>query len=597
MTPLCRSRARLVGPLCLAVGFAGSLAWPDAAEAAAAAAVQPGPLLVEPPTPQAFAFRWTIGGDDNSNASVGIRYRLVGSETWRTGLGLMRVGLESRQPKRRIRPDVVMAGSLVGLRADSRYEIRLELADPDGGGTLRELALRTAAEPRLPGDLRHRRVVPRSDELPSPGQGSDALPFNGLRAAAAAARPGDLLLLAPGRYLGGGLRWPTSGDPGRPIVLQGDGRGAAVLDGGGDAFLLDLSGRHHVWVRGLELGNAETLILADRAQDLVVQGNRLHVVRAGYVAKGAVGAESVGHFVVDNRFLGPTLWPRSKGIEHIFGIGLSGSGHVIAHNRMENLGDCIRGAWVDGGDGLLSASDINHNDLQSCTDDGIEVDHADANVRVFANRITNSFAAISLQPIFGGPVYLYRNLMHNTLYSPFKLHNNTSGVVMIHNTSIRAGIPFFIRTSTESVRDSMTRNNLFVGTEGPAIVSTATMIGSDFDGDGYVWQEGDFGVWNGKTYGTPAEAKAEGAVYGRIGALRLALSGLFDPDLASIDDVERRYASDDNAPSLAAGSPAIDRGVPIPTFNDDFEGGGPDLGCCEQGMALPTVGPRPPFAD
>ena len=597
MTPRRRPRASLFGLLCLAFGLAGSPAWPDAAEAATAAAVRPGPLLVEPPTPQALAFRWTIGGDDNGNASVAVRYRLAGSETWRKGLGLMRVGLESRQPKRRIRPDVVMAGSLVGLRADSRYEVRLELTDPDGGGRLRALTLRTAAEPSLPGDLRRRRVVPRSDDLPSPGRGTAEAPFNGLRAAAEAAQPGDLLLLAPGRYLGEGLRWPTSGDPGRPIVLQGDGQGAAILDGGGEALLLDLSGRHHVWVRRLELSNAETLILADRAQDLLVQGNRLHVSRAGYVAKGAVGGESVGHFVLDNRFLGPTLWPRSKGIEHIFGIGLSGSGHVIAYNRMENLGDCIRGAWVDGGDGLLSASDIHHNDLQSCTDDGIEVDHADANVRVFGNRITNSFAAISLQPIFGGPVYLYRNLIHNTLYSPFKLHNNTSGVVMIHNTSVRAGIPFFIRTSTESVRDSMTRNNLFVGTEGPAIVSTATMIGSDFDADGYIWQEGDFGVWNGKTYGTPAEAKAEGAVYGRIGALRLALPGLFDPELAPIDDEERRYGSRDNAPRLAAESLAIDRGVPMPTFNDDFEGDGPDLGCCEQGVGLPAVGPRPPFAD
>ena len=411
------------------------------------------------------------------------------------------------------------------------------------------------------------------------GQGTREAPFRGLQVALAAARPGDLLALAAGVYRPAvPLRLP-SGSADGPIVVQGEGPGAVVLDGGGADLLLDLSDGEQIWVRSLLLRNAQTLILADRAR---------------YVSSGAVGDQSLGHYLLDNRFLGPTRWPRSKGIEQIFALALSGSGHVVAHNLMENLGDCIRGAWADGGDGLLSASDIHHNDLVSCTDDGIEVDHADANVRVFGNRITNSFAAISLQPIFGGPVYLYRNRIYNTLYAPFKLHNNTAGVFMIHNTSIRAGIPFFIRTSTETVRDSLTRNNLFVGTSGPALTSTARMIGNDFDADGYAWREGPFAQWNGAIYATAAEARASGDLYRRFGASRLPTQGLFAAEVLPLTDETRRFAGPDNRPLLAADSPALDRGVPLPGFNDEFRGEAPDLGCCEQGTALPAVGPRPP---
>ena len=562
---------------CLVCGLA-SLAETAAAAGSGDPGVRPGRLFVERPTPQALAFRWPIDGDNNGNAKVSLRYRSQGAEAWRSGLDLSRVGLESRAPKRRPRGSVLLAGSLVGLAPGRHYEVELALTDPDGGGETRSLTLRTASEPRLPSGLRRRYIEPDPGGTGGGGQGSQSEPFRGLSAAAAAAQPGDLLLLAPGTYRAVAIAPARSGKPGAPIVFEAANEGPVTLDGGGNDVLLELSDRRQIWVRGLSLKNADTLIRADRAREIVVQGNRFEVDRAGYVSSGAVADESYGQFILDNHFIGPTEWPRSKGIEHIFGVALSGSGHVIAYNRMESLGDCIRGAWADGGDGLLSASDIHHNDLQSCTDDGIEIDHADANVRVFANRITNSFAAISFQPVFGGPVYVYRNRIYNTLYSPFKLHNDTSGVLMMHNTSVRSGIPFFIRTSTESVRDSLTRNNLFVGTEGPALNSTATMIGNDFDSDGYAWSLGDFAHWNGKAYGTIAAARRDGKIYRHHGATRLQARELFAGGLLPIPDESNEYDGSANRPALEIGSPAVDRAVRVPGFNDAFVGEAPEIG-------------------
>jgi len=89
-----------------------------------------------------------------------------------------------------------------------------------------------------------------------------------------------------------------------------------------------------------------------------------------------------------------------------------------------------------------SASDIHNNDVDASTDDGIEGDYADTNVGIFRNRITNAFSGISAQPSHGGPLYVFRNVINNMLYSPFKLHNDTSGVLIFHNTSraVDAGI-------------------------------------------------------------------------------------------------------------------------------------------------------------
>lgn len=143
---------------------------------------------------------------------------------------------------------------------------------------------------------------------------------------------------------------------------------------------------------------------------------------------------------MDNVFTGTTRWPRSAGIEEVYGINITGAGHVVAHNLIRNVGDGVH----NGDNGRMSASDIHNNEIDVCTDDGIEIDYADTNVRVFRNRITNCFAGISAQPVHGGPAYVFRNLIFNVQYSPFKLHNHTAGLLLFHNTSVTSGLPFSI---------------------------------------------------------------------------------------------------------------------------------------------------------
>ena len=69
------------------------------------------------------------------------------------------------------------------------------------------------------------------------------------------------------------------------------------------------------------------------------------------------------------------------------------------------------------------------------------MDYSERNIRCFSNRMTNVFQGISMQPVYGGPVYVFRNVMDNVAVETFKLHNSPSGCLMFHNTSVKKGMP------------------------------------------------------------------------------------------------------------------------------------------------------------
>ncbi|HEY7041807.1 MAG TPA: hypothetical protein VID28_23255 [Methylomirabilota bacterium] len=568
----------LLGVIAIAAGACGQTTTsaspsPPAAAAAAATAnnaARPGEPVAEPATFHSLGVRWPVRGDANVNAMIGVHYRATGEAVWREALALFRTDPKSVPPENHVADGWLFAGSIVDLAPDTEYEVVLTLQDPDGGSVQRTLTMRTTAEPREPAGMRVRHVVPAASGDGGPGTGSRDDPFRGLRAAQAAAVPGDLFLLHAGVYAEGTWTVDHHGTAERPIIYRGAGDGDAVLDGGGRERLVSANRVRHVWLERLTLRHAEYLFVGHQGSHFVIRHCRLEVTGTGITAINGGYEESRGFVITDNVIQGPTTWPRSRGIESVNGVLISGAGHVVAYNRMSNLGDGVHGT----GHGRLAASDINNNDIDASTDDGIEGDYADTNVRIYRNRITNAFSGISAQPSLGGPMYVFRNAIYNVLYSPFKLHNDTSGVLIFHNTSVRSGVPWLIDPAGETVNDVVTRNNLFIGTQAPALRSTGVMIRCHFDRDGYGGAGG------------PGEPYAPG------GAVVVAARGNFAGGLEPPRDPERRQPSASVDLRLAPRSRAVDAGVRLPNFNDVFTGTGPDLGCCEVGQPLPHYGPR-----
>jgi hypothetical protein len=543
---------------------------PATASAGAANASRPGEPVAEPATFHSLGVRWPVHDDANVDAAIGVHYRPKGESAWREGLALFRTDPGSVPAENRVPDGWLFAGSIVDLTPDTEYEVALTLEDPDGGSVRRALTMRTTAEPREPAGMRVRHVVPAAPGDAGPGTGSRDDPFRGLRAAQAAAAPGDLFLLHAGVYAEGTWTIEHHGTAARPIIYRGAGDGDTVLDGGGRERLVSANRVRHVWLERLTLRGADYLFVGHWGSHFVIRHCRLEVTRTGITAINGGYEESRGFVITDNIIQGPTTWPRSRGIEGITGVLISGAGHVVAYNRMSNLGDGVHGTEH----GRLAASDINNNDIEASTDDGIEGDYADTNVRIYRNRITNAFAGISAQPSLGGPIYVFRNAIYNVLYSPFKLHNDTSGVLIFHNTSVRSGIPWLIDPAGETVNDVVTRNNLFIGTRPPALRSSGNMIRCSFDRDGY------------------GGAGEPGVLYGRGGAVVVRARGNFASGPEAPENPESRYPGGAVDLRLDPRSRAVDAGLRLPNFNDAFTGKGPDLGCCEVGSPLPHYGPR-----
>ncbi|MBI4617653.1 MAG: right-handed parallel beta-helix repeat-containing protein [Planctomycetes bacterium] len=539
-------------------------------------ATVPGEVTLPYPTLVHLSIEWEVVGDDDCDGVVAVRFRATGERSWRDGMPLRRVpagrGQETEVPfewKNR------HAGSLFGLAPGTEYEIELALVDPDGGSARRSVRARTRPVPRAMPGARIRRAGPAN-----------------LEATAAGAAPGDVILLAAGRY--GEFAAPRDGEPGKPIVYRADGE--AVFE---RVYLTD---RKHVHVEGLVVEGSIELLGAEEC------AVRRCVVRTGERDHG-IGARSkpgcTNCYIADNVVEGTTPWTSeamgANGKNFGEGIEITGPGNVICHNRVSGFRDCIS-TMEDGGAALQVSIDIYGNDISIGADDGIEADFCMGNCRIVGNRLTNCFTGLSSQPGLGGPTYFIRNAMYNLAYVPFKLHRYSTGDVFLHNTVVKVGDGMACFASQPFDR-ALFRNNLCIGGpggagwggygagDGLAACLEAPGPACDFDFDAL------------GTHGTPFAGKFGGQRFSSLAELRRgphemhavqvgldAFRGVEfpDPPVPTRDPPDLRPRP---------GSAVVDAACPIPNVNDRFAGRGPDIGAYEAGEPLPLYGPRPEGVD
>jgi hypothetical protein len=591
---LFRGSARSLFVFCLLTG--ALFARPGAAGENASS--PSGEVFKELPTLHCLGMRWAIKGDANQNATIEVRYRQTGTDEWKNGFPLFRTRPNTHASNmskiHTVAGGWMFAGSIVGLEQDTEYEVKLNLKDPDGGEAEQTVKMKTWAEPKEPPDMTVKHVVPGNGG----GSGTEADPYKGLQAADAAAQPGTLFLLRTGTYVKDQCPENTwtitqSGAPGKPIIYRAAGDGDVLLDGGGDSKTpgraVSANKIKQVWFEGVIFQGREYAIVAHEGSNWVIRRCRFRNMTKGFTAHNGGYDVSQYFFIVDNVFEGPTTWPRSKGIEPYGATKISGAGHIIAYNYFHNLGDATHGT----AHGSLSASDLHNNDIFVCTDDGLETDHSDFNVRVFNNRIINVAHAITSQPAHGGPTYVFRNFIYNATYSPFKLHNHTSGVLFFHNTCLRKGECFKIIPGRDTVNYLFSRNNLFLGSGGTALFTSGVMRGCDLDADGYGGWSGAFAVWNGKRWVDEAAAKAAGEIYKDVGAFKIDPQTCFADGLLPPANPDQAYKGNELNFRLSEKSDALDKGVVLFNFSDGFKGAAPDLGALELGDDPPHFGPRP----
>ena len=357
-------------------------------------AVTAGKIETELPTLHFLGYRWFISGDDNGNAMVAVSYREVGEGTWLEAMPLRRVEVAAMEERRPPEGQGLFAGSIGFLRADTEYEVRLVLSDPDGGRSIETIRQRTWKEPVAPRPMRLVHVIPGSGG----GIGTETDPFRGLNTAADAVRPGDFILVHAGVYRDT-ISITRSGTPEAPIVWRGAGDGDAIIEGtqGGprnDArdIIITMYGVRYVFFEKLIFSNSHWAFHASNSSHITIRRCQFKDVAYGYFAD----AQQERVFLCDNLIEGTESWVKTRDGNRFEnrGIDISGTGHVICYNRIRNFGDGvdIRPAYP------IRAIDIHNNDISECTDDAIELDFSEHNIRAYTNRITNVGMGISFQP-------------------------------------------------------------------------------------------------------------------------------------------------------------------------------------------------------
>ena len=527
---------------------------------------------------------WEITGDDNLDSTMTLEFRPAGTSDWKMAA-----------PAMRAYPSVIVNGSPLGLNSWAAsamfvdpgvsYELRMTLTDPDGGGTTRTTTATTRTQPVADPTGRQLSVVPGAGG----GDGSTVSPFRGLQAAADAAAPGDVFHVAAGTY--DGFTITTSGTATRPISFIGPESGQAIVDGRGtDREVIAIGAfdtpTGYVIVRNLVIQNGRWGIDAQRTHNIVIEDNTIREVDFGVYNRRGFGDES-NQTVCNNTITGRTAWPQS-GIPSERGIDLRGTGNVACYNRVTYFGDCIS---VQPSTGPSYGNDVYGNDAAYCVDDGIEIDYNRANVRVWRNRVTNARMGISVQPIYGGPAYLFRNELFNLESNPIKLNNSPSGLIVAHNTAVKhnnglsdPGVPW---------TNAVFRNNLFLGTAYAFEFTTTPPSGfRDFDYGGWGTTRAVGGAshpyfkWDNVRYDRitdlPAGVEDHGTAVG--------FSDLADASLTASWDVPATPGSRDLR--LSAASAGINSGTTLANLNDAFVINAlPDLGAFEKDEPLPHYGP------
>lgn len=539
-----------------------------------------------------IGLRFQVTDDDDLDSSCTVRYRLTGSQSWKEGMPLLRThpDIVYEGNDTHVRPDNRFAGSLFFIDPGTSYDIELVLSDPDGGGETRMVTVITGKEQMASPSSTQRYVEPGNGG----GAGTKTDPYQGLQEACDNAMPGDVFNVSAGIYNAFSLT--TSGQKGKPIVLRGavnpnlspvDSEWTIIDGGNTDRGVLTIgeyAGQtSNIIVENMVIQNGRWGIDAQNTQHIRISNNVIRDVDYGYYNRRDNGLDGY-QMLSDNLVTGRTLWPGS-GIPSERGIDLRGTGNIVCYNSVKNFGDGI--SIQPFSDSYGFSNDIYGNDIANIVDDPIEIDYNSCNTRVWRNRVVNGRMGVSLAPVYGGPVYIFRNEFFNLESSAYKMNRNPAGLYIIHNTSVKLSNG----TSSDSGwQNTYLRNNVIIGTR-YVFEEYGLVAGSidnwDYDALGTTYSS--FAKWDGTRYNSIAELRAASGIEAH--SVAISINDLVNTTLPSSYGDGITPGSYDM--SLKNGVAAIDAGETLPNINDPFvTDGKPDCGAFEYGKAMPLYGPR-----
>lgn len=603
-------------------------------------------FIIEPPTLRCAGFEWIIYGDENRNAAVSVTYRKKGNTAWQDALPLLRIGGEKiygHDQRWVYITKQMFAGSVFNLEEGTVYECKFSLSDPDGveGRTEQTVFVQTKAEPKpyAYGQVYH--VYPPSHKGPK-----ESPAFTGLNEAyygggntgdwwnvpEPRVQPGDVILVHAGLYKGNRMRYADTlaldfhgayvltqkGTPEKPITIKAAGDGEVIFDGDDAYRLFDVMAADYHYFEGLTIRNTDVAFYAGLKRVMGSSGltvKRCKIEDVG-IAVMTYSADSKDFYIADNVMIGrhdpDTLigwygFDKPAPLTSYYAIKVYGQSHVVCHNYIAYFHDgiCVDTHGLPEAGKECVSIDFYGNDIFNVSDDFIEADGGVHNIRVFENRGINAYhAALSAQPVFGGPVYFIRNICYNIPGTALKYMIRPAGIFTYQNT-------FIAEASISPFSNGHFRNNLFLGPDDnrPALNSATLTNYSTMDYNGYRKKKGSqvnyrlkYPLQDSLNHADEKELplvelftlndfrKKTGY---ELHGVELDYDGIFENvPLPNPQQKGHVYAVKGLDFRLKPSGKAIDAGCMLPNITDTYSGKAPDFGAIEYGQPPLQYGPR-----
>ncbi len=575
-------------------GQPASLAAPEAEPASEAGFVEtPADIAAvkqDEPTPEQIAIYIPLGGELAAD-SARVRFRRKGTTAWQLAHPLYRIRPEWNAGGAPVPPVAALAGTLFDLEPGTTYEIEIDLVGD---------------APR-----RFRRVMATRALPPPAGRKTHSVePTDDLQAAFDKLAAGDVLELANGTYQVEGLQFRASGSARRPIYVRGASREGVVIKNA-TGIILQIVAASHVIFENLTLeGSGKDS--GTKAKSIGVSfwsdGKYSHVTFRQLAIRGVdmgiVGwAPLRAVLVYDNELKGNNPWTRPFIDTNLTwnddGLRLPGEGNCGFNNTLYGFGDSVAVK-----NGVFSAAVYFYRNLILASgDDAFEGDFATRNIGFYDNYIRNAATFFSIDPLWGGPLYSFRNIVINTVRGPFKWNDTGSGFLVYNNTILRTKGDrewAFVQFNNGALRGWSYRNNLLHSVGGSDKLMALESAGNDpVDFTHNAWYP-DGAIW----------WTASGGSFSSLLGAKLGLaptSPLFgDSPRRHDDDVLMRarpfvepaplgpdYSTEVKSfyiPTPRDSAAIKHAGVEIPGITDGFTGRAPDIGAVIEGRPQPVWG-------
>ena len=440
------------------------------------------------PTIECIGVTSSFTGDNNQNNNATLEYRESGTSTWKSAPE-MYADRDSRQYR----------GSIFWLTTNTDYEVRVTYQDSDGtSGSPAIVTIRTRNDnPPSNGDTYYVSTT-GSDS----NSGTQASPFRTIQKAANTVSPGDTVLVRAGTY-SELVSISSSGQFNNYITFQPFASEQVTIDGNGSLrSLFNITGSY-IRIKGFTIRRSydRSAVILSGGDGVIIEDNKIENPDVASNGHAGIRLDSgASNSIIQRNLI--TIYEGSAGNRGtIYGIcwWKPGDGHVMRNNEIRG-GASFRDGMGGGPEdepSTMNDSDFYDNFIVGAQDDGIQPEGGGVNLRIWGNRIEDSFLGIAVCPSLLGPTYIFRNAIVYGLAGEYKLGDDSYGrIYMYHNTYYSQNGNGYSQTNT-GLDNIVSRNNIV---RAGRYVFEMRGANHDFDYDAlYTSDPTRFAKWDGST--------------------------------------------------------------------------------------------------